>query len=347
MSLLSLAAVSRSYGVRRGWLGRSAAIRAVDGVSLSVGPGRTLGVVGESGCGKSTTGRLALGFERPDGGSVRFAGVPMPAPDTPAWRALRRRMQLVPQDPLGALDRRLDIGRQIAEPLAIHAIGTAGERAERVATLLDAVGLRADQAARHPHALSGGQRQRAVLARALAAEPDLLVCDEPVSALDVSIQAQIVNLLMELQARRGVALLFISHDLRIVRQISHEVAVMYLGRVVEQGEPDAVFTDPAHPYARALVAAIPRGAVGGAVGGAAVRRQVLQGDPPNPADRPPGCAFHPRCALAVPRCRAEIPDLKPRPGDGRLVACHVAQDEAERTMRAPANRLAATAGAPG
>jgi peptide/nickel transport system ATP-binding protein len=324
MSLLSLNGVSRTYAMRRGWLGRATAVQAVDDISLSVQAGRTLGVVGESGCGKSTTGRLALGLEMPDTGSVHFAGAPMPRTDTPEWRRLRARLQLVPQDPLGALDRRLTVARQIAEPLTIHGIGTAAERSDRVATLLNDVGLRPDQAARYPHALSGGQRQRVVLARALAASPDLLVCDEPVSALDVSIQAQIVNLLADLQAERQIALMFISHDLRVVRQISHEVAVMYLGRVIERGDPDAVFTDPAHPYARALVGAIPGGHRG--------KRQVLQGDPPNPADRPTGCAFHPRCPLAVARCRAEVPALKPRPGDGRLVACHVAQDEAERRV---------------
>ncbi len=334
MTLLSLEAVSRRYALRRGWIGRSAAVRAVEDVSLSVQPGRTLGVVGESGCGKSTTGRLALGLEAPDAGQVSFDGVAMPPPGSAAWRTLRRRLQLVPQDPLGALDRRLRVDRQIAEPLAIHGIGDAKDRAGRVASLLADVGLRPDQAARYPHALSGGQRQRVVLARALATAPDLLVCDEPVSALDVSIQAQIVNLLTGLQQARGIAMLFISHDLRIVRQVSHDVAVMYLGRVVERGDPDAVFGAPAHPYARALVAAIPGG------GGP---RALLQGDPPNPADRPPGCAFHPRCPLVVPRCRAEVPVLKQRPGDGRLVACHVAQDEAERAVAARPGREPALA----
>jgi len=318
VSLLALDRVSRSYVMRSGWLGRSRLVHAVDGVSLDVAAGRTLGVVGESGCGKSTTGRLALGLERPDSGTVRFAGAAMPAPDTEAWRRLRARMQLVPQDPLAALDRRLPIVRQIAEPLLIHGAGGAAERRDRASALLRDVGLLEDHGSRYPHALSGGQRQRAVLARALATDPDLLVCDEPVSALDVSIQAQIVNLLVELQGRRGLAMLFISHDLRIVRQVSHEVAVMYLGRVVERGDPDSVFADPAHPYARALVAAIP---------GSKVERTVLQGDPPDPAARPSGCPFHPRCPLAVARCRVETPDLKPRGRDGRLVACHVAQDE--------------------
>ena len=318
MTLLALDHVVRTYALRQGWLGRAAAVRAVDGVSLKVQTGRTLGVVGESGCGKSTTGRLALGLEAPDSGQVTFDGAPMPATGSRAWRALRARMQLVPQDPLGALDRRLPVARQIGEPLVIHGRGGASERADRVAALLDSVGLRPDQAARHPHALSGGQRQRAVLARALATAPALLVCDEPVSALDVSIQAQIINLLGDLQAEHGIAMLFISHDLRVVRQISHEVAVMYLGRVIERGEPDAVFSDPAHPYARALVASIP---------GAPVRAPVLPGDPPNPADRPSGCAFHPRCPIAVAHCRVETPALKPR-ADGRLVACHLAHGDA-------------------
>ncbi|MGI4944796.1 MAG: ABC transporter ATP-binding protein [Janthinobacterium lividum] len=315
-TLLALHEVARDYATRRGLFGRATTLRAVDSVSFTVARGRTLGVVGESGCGKSTTGRLALGLERPDAGHVRFEGAPMPAVGSPSWRQSRARMQMVFQDPLGALDRRLTVAAQVAEPLVIHAMGGRSEREARTEAVLRAVGLRPDQAARHPHALSGGQRQRAVLARALVTGPALLVCDEPVSALDVSIQAQIVNLLSDLQAERGVAMLFISHDLRVVRQLSHQVAVMYLGRVVEQGDPDAVFAEPAHPYARALVSAVP------APAGGRRDRIVLAGDPPDPARRPSGCAFHPRCPLAVPLCSAAVPALKPR-ADGRLVACHV------------------------
>jgi peptide/nickel transport system ATP-binding protein len=318
--LLQAEGLVRRYAMRRGVFGRSVELRAVDGVSLAVERGRTLGLVGESGCGKSTTGRLVLGMETPDAGSVAFDGRPLPPPGTAAWRALRARMQMVFQDPLGALDRRLAIGVQVAEPLDIHGIGDRAERAARVEALLLAVGLRADQAARYPHELSGGQRQRAVLARALATAPALLVCDEPISALDVSIQAQVMNLLVELQERFGLGMLFISHDLRAVRQVSHRVAVMYLGRIVEEGEPDAVLQDPAHPYAQALVSAIPHP-------GRTGRRMVLQGDPPNPADRPSGCAFHPRCPVATGPCRHETPLLKRRQ-DGRLVACHLAQGEA-------------------
>jgi len=319
MPLLSLEGVSRVYSARRGFLGRGVPVRAVDHVSLAVAPGQTLGIVGESGCGKSTTGRLALGLELPDSGEVRFRGAPLPPPGTAAWRAQRAQMQLVYQDPLGAMDRRLTIAAQIVEPLAIHGIGSPAERGDRLAALLRDVGLRMDQAERHPHELSGGQRQRAVLARALASDPALLVCDEPVSALDVSIQAQIVNMLTDLQAARGIAMIFISHDLKVVRQVSHEVAVMYLGRVVEQGDPDAIFADPLHPYARALVSAIP------VPGPRRLPRIVLTGDPPNPADRPTGCAFHPRCALATAVCRNEDPALVVR-GDGRRVACHRADE---------------------
>jgi peptide/nickel transport system ATP-binding protein len=319
--LLRATGLVRRYAVRRGLLGRPVELRAVDGVSLTVERGRTLGLVGESGCGKSTTGRLVLGLEAPDEGEVRVEGVPMPRPGSPTWRAQRARMQMVFQDPLGALDRRLTIGVQVAEPMEIHGIGDPATRAARVADLLRDVGLRPDHATRYPHELSGGQRQRAVLARALATDPALLVCDEPISALDVSVQAQVMNLLGDLQEARGLGMLFISHDLRAVRQVSHRVAVMYLGRVVEEGEPDAVLHDPAHPYARALVSAIPQpGRAGG--------RVVLQGDPPNPAARPPGCAFHPRCPVAAAICAREVPELKPRQGDGRRVACHVAQGEA-------------------
>ena len=317
--LLSLDGVSRIYRQRRGLFGRGVPLRAVDDISLSVAPGLTLGVVGESGCGKSTTGRLALGLETPDSGRVTFRGAVMPPPDGAEWRSQRRHLQLVPQDPLGALDRRLTVAAQIAEPLLIHGIGNRGEREDRLAALLNDVGLRADQAARYPHELSGGQRQRAVLARALATSPALLVCDEPVSALDVSIQAQVINMLTDLQAARGIAMIFISHDLKVVRQVSHEVAVMYLGRVVEQGDPDAIFADPLHPYARALVSAIP------VPGPRRLPRIVLSGDPPNPADRPAGCAFHPRCSLATAQCRVEEPGRIAR-ADGRRVACHRADE---------------------
>jgi peptide/nickel transport system ATP-binding protein len=319
-ALLELDGVSRVYSRRQGLLGRAMPVRAVDHVSLSVQPGRTLGIVGESGCGKSTTGRLALGMEQPNDGTVRFEGAAMPAPGTDAWRRLRARMQLVFQDPLGAMDRRLTIATQIEEPLIIHAVGDKSERADRLAALLRDVGLRADQAARHPHELSGGQRQRAVLARALATDPALLVCDEPVSALDVSIQAQVINMLTDLQEARGIAMLFISHDLKVVRQVSHEVAVMYLGRIVEQGEPDAIFADAKHPYTQALISAVPTPWTRNR------KRIVLTGDPPNPADRPSGCAFHPRCPVAIARCRSEDPALRVQE-DGRKVACHLVQEE--------------------
>ena len=311
--LLQARDLVRRYRMRRGIFGRAVELRAVDGLSLTLERGRTLGLVGESGCGKSTTGRLVLGLEAPDAGQVQVDGAPMPPIGGRAWRQQRARMQMVFQDPLGALDRRLSIGAQVEEPLFIHGL-PAGPA--RVAELLMEAGLRPDHAQRYPHELSGGQRQRAVLARALATAPELLVCDEPISALDVSIQAQVMNLLMELQARRGMAMLFISHDLRAVRQVSHRIAVMYLGRIVEEGEPDEVLKTPAHPYSRALVSAIPHPGRRG-------RRILLTGDPPNPADRPSGCAFHPRCAEAVARCRIEAPVLRPRP-DGRLVACHLA-----------------------
>ena len=318
-ALLEAEGLVRRYAMRRGFFGHAVEVRAVDGVSLKLERGRTLGLVGESGCGKSTTGRLVLGMEMPDAGRVSFEGATMPQPGSMAWRKLRARMQMVFQDPLGALDRRLPIATQIAEPLDIHAIGAASERAARVEALLRAVGLRPDQGTRYPHELSGGQRQRAVLARALATDPALLVCDEPISALDVSIQAQVMNLLLDLQEQFGTSILFVSHDLRAVRQVSHRVAVMYLGRIVEEGEPDAVLHDPAHPYTRALVSAIPHP-------GRTGQRMVLQGDPPNPADRPSGCAFHPRCPVANGLCAREAPVLKPR-ADGRLIACHVAHGE--------------------
>ena len=311
-ALLDAQGLVRRYRQRQGLLGRSRELRAVDGLSLTLERGRTLGLVGESGCGKSTTGRLLLGLEAPDDGVVRFDGAPMPRPGSEDWRRLRARMQMVFQDPLGALDRRLPVGRQITEPLEIHGRKDAPAR---LAELLEAVGLRAELAARFPHELSGGQRQRVVLARALATGPELLVCDEPISALDVSIQAQVMNLLVELQARLGLTMLFISHDLRAVRQVSHRIAVMYLGRIVEEGDPDALLRAPAHPYSQALVSALPHPDRRGG-------RIILEGDPPDPSARPSGCAFHPRCAQALPRCSVESPELRQR-ADGRRVACHL------------------------
>jgi peptide/nickel transport system ATP-binding protein len=316
MTLLEATDLRRHYHVRtgRGPFGAKAVLRAVDGVSLSLAAGRTLGLVGESGCGKSTTGKLVLGLIAPTSGAVRYAGADMPMAGSNEWRALRSRIQMVYQDPLGALDRRLPVGQQIMEPLTIHGAASPGEQRDRAAEVMDAVGLQKHQFDRYPHELSGGQRQRVVLARALMTEPDLLVCDEPISALDVSIQAQVVNLLLDLQERLGIAYLFISHDLKVVRQVSHDVAVMYLGRIVEQGEAESLFAQPAHPYTRALVSAIP-------VLGPRRERLLLQGDPPNPVDVPAGCAFHTRCPFATAACRAEAPALR-RLDDGRQVACH-------------------------
>ena len=319
MTLLRLDKVKRTYSTRQGLFGETEQVSAVNGVSLSLERGRTVGLVGESGCGKSTTGRLALGIELPDSGDVTFDGTRLPRPNTKAWKALRRRMQLIFQDPLGALDRRLTIGAQIKEPLAIHKIGSPADHEGQVHRLLAAVGMRPDQAASYPHELSGGQRQRAILARALATSPDILVCDEPVSALDVSIQAQVVNLLLDLQKEFGLAMLFISHDLKLVGCLAHEVAVMYLGLIVEQGEPATLYNEPAHPYTKALLAAVPDSTRRGP-------RPLLSGEPPNPAARPPGCAFHPRCPIAVPKCSQVEPALLPR-ADGRLVACHLAHLE--------------------
>ena len=318
--LLEASQLVRHYQVRRGGrlFGHAATLRAVDGVSFTLQPGRTLGLVGESGCGKTTTARLVLGLLPLTSGEMRLDGETLPKAGSTRWRELRRTVQMVYQDPLAALDRRIEVGRQVMEPLAIHAIGSSkAERRDRAMAILESVGLQAHHFVRYPHELSGGQRQRIVLARALILEPRLLVCDEPISALDVSIQAQVVNLLLDLQAKMGLAYLFISHDLRMVRQVSHEVAVMYLGRIVERGDPDRLFSAPTHPYTQALVSAIPVAA--------RKRRQrlILKGDPPNPVDVPAGCAFHERCPIAVARCRTETPLLRPL-ADGREVACHLA-----------------------
>ncbi|WP_315725217.1 MULTISPECIES: oligopeptide/dipeptide ABC transporter ATP-binding protein [unclassified Bradyrhizobium] len=325
--LVQVLGISRTYRMRSGLFGRAASVRAVDGLSFGIAKGETLGIVGESGSGKSTTGRMVLGLESPDQGSVRFDGAPIATQGSSAWRAQRARMQMIFQDPLGALDRRLPVADQIREPLDIHKIGTAAERDARVHELLQSVDLNDSHGARYPGALSGGQRQRIVLARALATRPDFLVCDEPVSALDVSIQAQVVNLLIDLQARLGLTMLFISHDLRVVRQISRKVAVMYLGRIVEYGDADDLFARPQHPYTQALVSASP------APGRRSTNRIVLTGDPPNPAARPSGCAFHPRCRHATARCAAEVPELAAL-DDQRQVACHLVTGAQPKTQDA-------------
>ncbi|WP_072392313.1 oligopeptide/dipeptide ABC transporter ATP-binding protein [Hyphomicrobium sp. CS1BSMeth3] len=315
--LISVSELRRTYKVKTtgGWFSPTAELKAVDGVSFDIRPGETLGLVGESGCGKSTTAKLVLGLIPATSGKVVFEGKPVAADSKRAWREQRRRMQMVYQDPLGALDRRLPVGAQAMEPLDIFGEGTKAERRDRMLALFDAVGLPRTSVDRYPHELSGGQRQRVVLARALMLRPSLLVCDEPISALDVSIQAQVINLLKDLQEQLGVAYLFISHDLKVVRHVSHRVAVMYLGRIVESGRPEAIMRAPAHPYSQALISAVPSPRARGK------ERIVLEGDPPSPVDIPKGCAFHPRCPLATDRCRSEAPELRPF-GEQRHVACH-------------------------
>lgn len=315
--LITATDLRRVYKVKAtgGWFAPSAELKAVDRISFEIRAGETLGLVGESGCGKSTTAKLVLGLIPPTSGTVVFEGKPVVADRKRAWRDQRRRMQMVYQDPLGALDRRLPVGIQAMEPLDIFNEGTKGERRDRMLSLFDAVGLPRTSVDRYPHELSGGQRQRVVLARALMLEPSLLVCDEPVSALDVSIQAQVINLLKDLQEKMGVAYLFISHDLKVVRHVSHRVAVMYLGRIVESGRPADIMRAPAHPYSQALISAVPSARA------RSKGRIVLDGDPPSPVDVPKGCAFHPRCPLATDRCRSETPELKPF-DTARSVACH-------------------------
>ncbi|MBO9432119.1 oligopeptide/dipeptide ABC transporter ATP-binding protein [Sulfitobacter sp. R18_1] len=315
--LLEARELVRIYETRRGLLGRPAQVRAVDGVSLQLRRGETLGVVGESGSGKSSLGRMLLGVDASQGGAVYINGVAMPAFGSPGWRSLRARIQMIYQDPLAALDRRINVAEQLREPLDIHRIGDAESRTTRVREVMQAVGLRLDHADKFPHELSGGQRQRVVIARALMTEPELLVCDEPVSALDVSIQAQVVNLLSDLQRDRGLGMVFISHDLKVVRNLCDRVAVMYLGRIVEEGPADTIFSDPQHPYTQALVSSVPQ------PGRALNSRIILQGEPPNPGNRPSGCAFHPRCHKAEDICRHTVPEPR-RTGVECRAACHFA-----------------------
>ena len=302
---------------RENLLGQKRMVRAVDGVTLAVASGETLALVGESGCGKSTTGNAVLGLAPVTAGEIWFQGQNMAAMTAAERTATWRELQVVFQDPLSALNPKRTLAQSIAEPLAIHGRSRENRRA-RVAELLDLVGLSAAHGARYPNEISGGQRQRVVIARALALEPKLIICDEPVSALDVSIQSQVLNLLMELQARLGIAYLFISHDLSVVRHIADRVAVMYLGHIVEEGSADRIFAAPRHPYTRALLSAIP---LPDPVAERRRQRILLEGDLPSPLDPPDGCPFVTRCPVASPRCSAERPELQEQTTTSQRFAC--------------------------
>ena len=295
-------------------------VKAVDGVSFDVRRGETLGLVGESGCGKSTTGLAILKMLDITSGVVRFEGEDISGYDRARMRPIRRRLQMVYQDPFGSLNPRMKVSQIVGEPLEVH--GLAGDRAAyeaRVASLLDMVGLLPDMADRYPHEFSGGQRQRIGIARALALEPSLIVCDEPVSALDVSIQAQVVNLFQELQERLGLTYIFIAHDLAVVRHISHRIAVMYLGRIVEIASRHELYAEPLHPYTQALLAAIP---IPDPEIEATRPQQIIPGEVPSAMRPPPGCRFHTRCPRAMDVCRSVEPPMLERDG-GRAVACHL------------------------
>lgn len=318
MPLLEVQDLHVHYPVETGFLGRpNAFVRAVNGVSLTVQAGEAVGLVGESGCGKTTLGRAILRLIEPTSGSIRFDGTDLTRLPQRALRPLRRRFQMIFQDPYGSLDPRVTVGGSIGEALEIHHLArSAADRRQRIAKLLTDVGLDPAAADRYPHEFSGGQRQRIGIARALAVEPDLIVCDEPVSALDVSVQAQVVNLLQDLQHQRRLAYLFISHDLAVVEHLCQRIVVMYLGSVVETGPAHDVCRSPRHPYTQALLSAVPE------IDPQRRRsRVILGGDIPSPLHPPTGCPFHPGCPVAEPRCRTERPVLS-GPSPEAAVACH-------------------------
>jgi oligopeptide/dipeptide ABC transporter ATP-binding protein len=310
--LLSVRDLAKSFRVSGG------VVRAVNGVSFDIARAETVGLVGESGCGKSTLGKTILRLVDPDGGSIVLAGEEIGRLGRSALRPHRRRMQMIFQDPYASLNPRVTVGRLIQEPMDAHKIGTLAERRDRVVWLMQRVGLRPEHAERFPHEFSGGQRQRIGIARALALNPDLLICDEPVSALDLSVQAQVLNLLVEIQEEFRLSLLFISHDLSVVAHLADRIMVMYLGHIVEIGTRDSVWEQPLHPYTRALISAVPR------LDPDAERpsKIVLAGDLPSPMTPPAGCPFHTRCPVAIERCSREMPALRVL-ADGSQVACHL------------------------
>jgi oligopeptide/dipeptide ABC transporter ATP-binding protein len=316
--VLEVRDLKKHFPIRKGLLRRMAGkVFAVDGVSFSIGEGETLGLVGESGCGKSTVGRTVLRLIDPTAGSIHVGGQDITRLPRKELRPWRRQMQIIFQDPFSSLNPRMTAGEIVAEPLLVHGSGDATARREAVARLFERVGLRAAQMGSYPHQFSGGQRQRIGIARALALNPKLIIGDEPVSALDVSIQAQVINLLMDLQRERRLSYLFISHNLAVVEHISHNIAVMYLGRIVEHTDKKTLFTNPQHPYTEALLSAVP-------VPDPAIKRRklVVQGDVPSPVKPPPGCHFHTRCPYAVERCKVESPVLR-EIAPGHYVACHL------------------------
>lgn len=316
--VLEVVDLKKHFPVERGLLRRVvAAIKAVDGVSFSIKRGETLCLVGESGCGKSTVGKLALGLIPSTAGAIRLDGEDITTKSRVQMRPYRKRIQMVFQDPSASLNPRLRAGSIIEEPMENYGEFSAAERKERVAMLLGKVGLRMDAMQKYPFEFSGGQKQRLGIARALALNPSCIVADEPVSALDVSVQAQVLNLMMDLQEEFGLAYLFVSHDLGVVEHIGHRIAVMYLGRIVEVADKEALFAHPRHPYTRALISAAP-------IPNPRAKRErlVIEGDVPSPLNPPPGCHFHTRCPFAVARCKVETPALK-RLKDGRLAACHL------------------------
>jgi oligopeptide/dipeptide ABC transporter ATP-binding protein len=309
--------LKKHFPIRKGLLRRLVGhVHAVDGVSFHIGEAETLAVVGESGCGKSTVGRTVLRLIPPTAGSIKVNGAEITGLSKKELRPYRRQMQIVFQDPFASLNPRIRAGDIVGEPLMVHGVANRKEREEKVAELFAQVGLRPQQIGNFPHEFSGGQRQRISIARALALNPKFIVADEPVSALDVSIQAQVLNLMVRLQRTLGLSYMFISHNLAVVEHIAHRVAVMYLGRIVEVAETGAIFANPQHPYTEALLAAVP-------VPDPALKRprRIMQGDVPSPIRPPPGCHFHPRCPIATERCRVEAPVLKPG-APGHEVACH-------------------------